>query len=618
MDLENLTDEELKKIAGLNDAQPSLDVMSDEELAKIAGIEITPLVKTEPLPEIDSKRLEVAQNAINDPLLKDRYIELTGSEPEVDLAIASERANTLRQSEQSAPVMQPIQENKPSKLGSFYRNLEQGATFGFGDEAKASLAALYAKYLGGKATENLSLGNLTNLANQQQAEQLKQDYETNPISSFAGNIVGGIGTGGAIAGTKAGKALFDAYRNAGLGGKIIQGAATGAATSGLTGAGQAESGKRLEGAQDAALLGAGVGGAIPVIGAALQGVANKGVDILKKLSEPKILKQANADDLREMAQAAYKVADDAGGVLKAEKVNKFVERINALKPQQELTQKTFGVSASDDLIDSFKNNLKDKNLSLKEFDELDKGLTDAIYSAPYTEMGRITPQGKKLLELQDSLRGMVETATDADTLGGVEGFKALKPARDLYSRSMRLRDIEAIIEKASNTDTPAKSMATAFNNLANNPKRLKGYSKDEIKLIKKAAKTGIVTDLGRLVGSRLNAIIAGSAGGLGAAATAQGLGMAGRGLANKIQVGKAQELAAKIAAPANVTKAPTIINKAAQSLLNKIQNGYKPTAKEINSLPTKDAVKILEVMRFSTPAQVENAKNKPLKINIPY
>lgn len=126
---------------------------------------------------------------------------------------------------------------------------------------------------------------------------------------------------------------------------------------------------------------------------------------------------------------------------------------------------------------------------------------------------------------------------------GKEGFEALKQGRQLWSRAAKLRDIEKIISRAEMTDNPATALKTGFRTLYHNPDRMRGYSADEKKLIKQAAESGIITDILRTFGSRLNPIISvGSGGGLGATAATQAGSMASRGLATKLQLDKAQRL----------------------------------------------------------------------------
>lgn len=162
----------------------------------------------------------------------------------------------------------------PTALGSAYRGLEQGTTFGFGDEAKASLGALYAKAFGGDATKDMSVGELTNLANASQQAQLAKDIEINPASTIVGNIGGALLTGVVGAGTKTGSAIANSLRSGSTGARIGKNALAGAASGSLYGAGQGNNGERLESAAENALLGGVVGGAIPAAVSTAKGIKN--------------------------------------------------------------------------------------------------------------------------------------------------------------------------------------------------------------------------------------------------------------------------------------------------------------------------------------------------------
>lgn len=162
----------------------------------------------------------------------------------------------------------------PSMLGSAFRGIEQGATLNFGDEAKAAIGAGYAKAFGGKATDDMSYGDLYSQALRMQGDQLSRDMEVNPGATIAGNLAGGLFTGGIAAGTKAGTALANSLRTGGTFARIGKGAAAGAVAGGAYGFGGGQAGSRLENAGEGAIIGGLVGGAVPVAGAAYQGVKN--------------------------------------------------------------------------------------------------------------------------------------------------------------------------------------------------------------------------------------------------------------------------------------------------------------------------------------------------------
>ena len=152
------------------------------------------------------------------------------------------------------------------------------------------------------------------------------------------------------------------------------------------------------------------------------------------------------------------------------------------------------------------------------------------------------------MEIQNKFRAGIETADKSLISGGKEGFDALKEGRRLWSASRKLNDVERILARAELTDNPAVTIKAGFRNIVTNPGKVRGYTKQEVDLMRKAAKTGIVSDLLRItLGSRLIPIItAASGGGLGSSAIAAGASMAARGGAERIAVKKAADVAREI------------------------------------------------------------------------
>jgi len=235
--------------------------------------------------------------------------------------------------------------------------------------------------------------------------------------------------------------------------------------------------------------------------------------ILKKMAESKrtgLAPKLTSSEIKEMSRESYKFADDSGGTLKATVTDKFVDKIKSLDNQTSAGQIFSGENAISDLakrVDDPAEGLRGKTLSLQAAQEIDEKLGEMIEKN--TTLGKVDKVGVKFIEMQDEFRDLIENATESDLIGGKDGFEALKRGRALWSASLRQADIEKILERADQMDNPVKGIQTGFRTLANNPKRMRGYTKQEQKLIKEAAKTGIGTDLLRLAGSRLIPIITG-------------------------------------------------------------------------------------------------------------
>jgi hypothetical protein len=166
-------------------------------------------------------------------------------------------------------------------------NFNQGATFGVGNRAAAGLAALVQSGIDGKPiSENYKR------AREVGSARLQAEMEQNPATAITANLVGGVGTGGLAAGTKAGTAVTNSLRSGNLAARVGKGITAGAASGGLYGAGSAEYGNTLEGATEGAILGGVAGGAIPAVGAAvgqakkaLTPIADEGLREVGKLAQ---------------------------------------------------------------------------------------------------------------------------------------------------------------------------------------------------------------------------------------------------------------------------------------------------------------------------------------------
>lgn len=176
----------------------------------------------------------------------------------------------------------------------------QGATLGFADELTDPIGVLIAATANkinkptlsaGPAlplTEDVrsglspSLGNLYADARGATAERLSAQQEQRPLISTAAQIGGGIATGLAGTGTKAGTAVASrlgsglfpqarglAGRAANLLSKAAIGGVTGAASGAAYGAGTAQTGERTAGAKQGAITGGAIGSAVPLAGAAI-------------------------------------------------------------------------------------------------------------------------------------------------------------------------------------------------------------------------------------------------------------------------------------------------------------------------------------------------------------
>lgn len=451
---------------------------------------------------------------------------------------------------------QKSEENKKQQGESRWRTAldqgMQGMTGNFSDEVMDWLGTAYAKnapaWMGGRPDlmRDVSANELFDEARGMSQDRLDRQMQQHPVLSVASNIAGGALTSGAGASTKAGQALLSRVGAGNLAARAAKGAVTGAALGGVYGAGGATEGERLDGAADGALWGAALGGAFPVAGAGLRRLNTKTI-------------VPGADEVRKAASGLYKQADDLGGVLKPEFTNKFIDSVDALRPQTEIGRAVGGDSLFTQLSSRL-STIRNKPMTLQAAQEVDELLGDAIDSL--IRDGKLTKEGKRLFDIQSNLRNMIESADEKLIDGGREGFAALKEARKMWGVSRRMGDIERIIQNADTYPVPATAIKTGFRNIVKNPNRLRGYSPAEVRAMEKAARTGITTDLLNVMGSRLGAIGAGAGGfavggplaGAVAALGTHVTSSAARAAATGIQRGKANKALRTVAERSGMVK----------------------------------------------------------------
>ena len=173
---------------------------------------------------------------------------------------------------------------------------------------------------------------------------------------------------------------------------------------------------------------------------------------------------------------------------------------------------TSGKTVFEDMLETLSKK-KDQPLTLKGIESLDKELTGLIQKE--RTLDGITPEGVKLMELQDDFRDVIRNPSEDLVVGGREGFDALRDATTQWAAGKKLEEIENILEYAKKTDNPATSIKAQFRTLSKNKKRMAGYSEAEKELIKQAAESSLFADFLRTTaGSRLISSVMGSIGGI--------------------------------------------------------------------------------------------------------
>lgn len=320
------------------------------------------------------------------------------------------------------------------------------------------------------------------------------------------------------------------------------------------------------------------GGTLAQIAASLAGgLAGGGVGA--RIEAPKAAPRMTAQQVRESAGDLYKKAEQAGGVLKATTTNRFLDDIATIRPKDEVARNLGArdfIAENSDVFES----MRGQPMTLERATAIDQRLTELLDGE--TLLGKPTQNGNQILQAQQKLRSIIDNVKPDDIEGGAQGFYALKSARTEWAKAARLRDIEAIIQRAQGMEQPATGIRTGFRSLLNNPNRLRGYSPEQVEAIRKASQTGIVGNLFRAFGSGLVPIgagIAGSAGGpLGAIASGAagyGIQQASKAIGENMQMARANKLADLVANGAIQKRDPLYLSRILGAQMGIIANEGK-------------------------------------------
>lgn len=275
--------------------------------------------------------------------------------------------------------------------------------------------------------------------------------------------------------------------------------------------------RNIEGAANIALLGA------PALRSGEKAI-EAGTGLTKGLigkAENALKQPMSAAEIREKGSELFQLADQQGGVLQPQFMDNFINEISKKTPQTSIGKAMQGESAVSKMLESLQD-FRGTPLTLDAAREADEILGQLAYKN-VDAFGKIDSTGKQFLDMQTTLRRMIDRADETMFVGGKQGFETVKEARKYWAAHLRMRDVERIIDNAQYFEQPATAIKTGFRTLLRNGDRLKGYSPAEVKAMKKAASTGIVGGALKLTGSGLMPIMVGSGGavatgGAGAAA----------------------------------------------------------------------------------------------------
>lgn len=229
---------------------------------------------------------------------------------------------------------------------------------------------------------------------------------------------------------------------------------------------------------------------------------------------PTTPKLPTATDFAKMSGDSAKLAKEVGGTFSAEQVaNKVAAKIDETMPTPitgaKLTkeQKAFMRNLED-----YKG-IRGKNWTIDDVENMDKTLRSKIntYVAPN---GTMSEEGRALTQIQVKLRSAL------DEIPENSANNALLNMRSNWQAKKILDDLEDVAEQAALRPDPATYIQGRLRTMLADGDRIRGWPKEVIASMKKAAKSGLTDDLLGFFSGRLPAIIAGSTGNIAGAATA--------------------------------------------------------------------------------------------------
>jgi hypothetical protein len=210
------------------------------------------------------------------------------------------------------------------------------------------------------------------------------------------------------------------------------------------------------------------------------------------------LQAPTVQELKGQAGQQYKFAEDVGAVFKKNSYNQFANKIESTLAKEGLdkTLQPRVFAALERIKDT-----KGGNVSLENMEILRRIGQAAGSSADASE--------RRLASiLVDNLDDFVETAQPGQLAkGSSEAVSALTDARELWKRAKKteiLDDLVASAELRADANFSQSGMENALRRklvtLADNPKKLRAFTKEEQSAIKVAAKGGPIQNALRLVG----------------------------------------------------------------------------------------------------------------------
>ena len=374
----------------------------------------------------------------------------------------------------------------PSHKGTILNPIGQGATFGLADELAAGGAAAIGKVLpesmGGLPPGTPFVDAYTGIRDNIR-ENTKGYAEENPKTALAAEIGGGLLTGG-----------FGAAKAAGMTGvrqlpKLAQLSMSGAAGGGLYGFGTGEGAKdSLQKAKTGAIIGGVASPAIGFVGGKLVDMRSKSkiMDVLRKTAPTQ-------EEVKQASHALYKTAKDSGVVIRnqyyKDLLSKMGKEAKDFGFDLDLHPKT--ATAISRFMDK-----ADDNIGIDELEILRKKMQAAALSNERSDATLARNMLGVIDDAMDSLSPNSVLSGKGADVGGI-----LKQARALWGKQSRMDMLNEAVEKARNQASGFENgIRVQMRSILNNPKKLRGFSADDVDLMKQVVRGGTKENILKLIG----------------------------------------------------------------------------------------------------------------------
>lgn len=362
------------------------------------------------------------------------------------------------------------------KVAGVARGALQGLTLGAGEEIVAGGTAAARKLLQG---DERALSDIYGQELERERQRIGQFRETNPALAYGSEIAGGIAVPLGAAKTVKGAAAV--------------GAGTGTAAGFLGSQGGIED--RLTGAATGGVLGALLGGGLQAGGKAIGGSFE---DYMTRRAAKAVAEGAESvQALKDEAAAGYKAARDSGVLIDKAAFDTMVDGIISKvsgAPGRPIREKLIPKSA--DVIQA----MKDASAKSIGFDDL-----EYLRQLAQTPAGMVTDKAEQraaslvISGIDDFINNLSPNQIGANQAKAADAISSLNNARDLWGRMRRTETIENIINTAKEGGYAGgfeSGLKTQIGTILRNPKKRRGFSKDEIALLSQIQKG---TPVGRII-----------------------------------------------------------------------------------------------------------------------